>query len=92
MDDTTWAIRMSDEDTAPDYFLDALRNARELGEEDFANEVVGTAASMLIDSKGADPLVNCLMLGSQAFGRNMIIQMSNGPVHITFEVRDAPTE
>lgn len=92
MDDTTWAIEMSDEDTAPDYYLDALRSARDLGEDGYANDVVAAAASLLVDSRGADPLINTLLLGYQAFGRGMAIQMSNGPVKITFEVRDAETE
>lgn len=92
MDDTLWAIQMADKDDAPDYFLDALRNARELGEHGFADEVVGTAASMFVDSGGANPLINALLLGYQAFGRAMAIEMRNGSVKITFEVRDAETE
>lgn len=89
MDDTTWAIQMSDKDTAPDYFLDALKNARGMGEEGFADDVVGTAASMLLDSGGANPLINALIVGYQAFGRGMAIEMKNGPIKITFEVNDA---
>lgn len=92
MDDTLWAIQMSDEDTAPDYFLDALKKARELGENGYADEVISAAASLLVDSGGANPLINSLVIGYQAFGRGMQIQMSNGPVRIVFEVSDAPTE
>lgn len=93
MDDTQWAVLMSDPDTAPDYFLDALKNARELGPKEFSEEVIATAAGMLVDSQGANPLVNALLLALQAFGDNIMIQLQNGPVTITFEVKaDAETE
>lgn len=91
MNDTEWAIAMSDQDTAPDYFLDAIRNARELGEEGFSTEVMGTATQMLLDSQALNPMVNALLLGVQVFGA-MTVQLGNGPVKITFEVSDAPSE
>lgn len=93
MNDTEWAVEMSDPDTAPDYLLDALKNARDLGPEDYADEVIGTAAGMFIESEGTTAVVNALVLGLQAFGNNMKLQMVNGPVIITFEARDdAPTQ
>lgn len=93
MNDTEWAVTMSDNDTAPDHFLDALSSARDLGREGYSEEVISTAAQMLIDSQGANPLVNALIIGAQAFDCGMAIQMANGPVTITFEVKaDAETE
>lgn len=93
MNDTAWAVEMSDQDTAPDYFLDALKNARELGPEGYADEVIGTAAGMMIESQGTTAVINALVLGLQAFGNNMKLEMVNGPVKITIEARDdAPTE
>lgn len=93
MDDTAWAIQMSDNDIGPDYFLDALKNARDLGPEGYADEVIGAAAGILIDSQATNPVTNALVLGLQAFGGDMILEMKNGPVTLTFQVkRDAPAE
>jgi hypothetical protein len=93
MNDTEWAVTMSDPDTAPDYFLDALRNARQLGRNGYSEEVIGTASNMLIDSGALNPLVNALILGSQAFDCAMTMELKNGPITITITSSgDAQTE
>lgn len=93
MDDIEWATTLADKDTAPDEFLDALKHARDLGRQGFADEVVGTSTNLLLDSKAMTPLVNALILGSQAFDCNMGMQLANGPVTITFQVKsDASAE
>lgn len=92
MNDTEWAIAMSDPDTAPDYFLDALKNARELGQEGYSHAVIGEATNMVIKSDALNPLVNALILAAQAFDCSMAMEMKNGPVTITFQVNDAPPE
>lgn len=93
MDDIEWATTLADKDTAPDEFLDALKNARDLGREGFADQVVGAATNVLLDSTAMNPLVNALILGSQAFDCNMGMQLANGPVTIVFQVKsDAQAE
>lgn len=93
MNDTEWAVLMSDPNTAPDYFLDALKNARDLGRDGYCEEVIGTASTMVVDSGGLNPVINALVLAAQAFDCNMQMQMSQGPVTITFEVKaDAETQ
>ena len=93
MNDTEWAVEMSDQDTAPDYYLDALKNARDLGPKDFADEVMGEAAAMLVDTGSIYPLMNAMILARQAFDKDMKLEMTNGPVIVTLEVRsDAETE
>ena len=71
MEDIEWATTMADPDTAPDYFLDALRNARELGHDGYAQEVVGTAVNMLIDSEALNPVINALLLSLPQFFHNL---------------------
>lgn len=91
MEDIEWATTMADPDTAPDYFLDALKNARELGQDGYAQEVVGTAVNMLIDSEALNPVINALLLSLQAFGGTSV-ELGNGPVTIIIKASDAPAE
>lgn len=91
MDDTMWAIQMADQDRSPDDFIDALKDAREMGQDDYAQEVIATATAELLKGSDIDPLMNALHVASQAFDGKVGVMMVNGPMRITIEVRDAPT-
>ena len=91
MEDTEWAIRLSTKDTAPDELLDAVKAAREIGRDQYSEQVIGATAGILVESVDFTPLINAMLVGSQAFGK-MMAQMNNGPVTITIEVDYASTE